>query len=176
MKRFVVSIITTLGLLTSSYAVSPAEKNYQDLKAMGKQANKTTKEDTKQVLEVYNSLDEPGKILFRKVLVDSMAQKINQSVPAKIDNYTTLTKVVPGDNGVAIFHYQITADAVKIAESGDTVKSFMKKLHTLTTCNKPETKIFFDMGITISYNYSSVEKELFSFSVTKEDCLKPAQK
>lgn len=166
MKKIITLSVLFLSVLTNTYAsTDPEAKIKTDKKTQ-------LQENSQEALKLYNSLNEEGKKLFRQLIVDSVAVKLNQDIPFKIDSYTTLTKVINEKNGQLTFNYTLNSDGIKLTESSKTqeIKDFMKKVNVLNACYKEDTKIFFDLDITINYVYSYNQKEILQFSINKNDC------
>ena len=104
-------------------------------------------------------------------IVKLASEEISKSLPQKVDQYTTMTKVEGKDNTM-VYIFEINTGA----KSDETVKNEdhtrMKKAVTQGVCKTQQR--FLDAEINISYLYKSAitKAVLFQFDINKEDCAK----
>jgi len=102
-------------------------------------------------------------------IVKLASEEISKSLPQKVDNYTTMTKVEAKENTM-VYIFEINTGA----KSDEAVKnedhSRMKKAVTQGICKTQQR--FLDAQINISYLYKSATSKavLFQFDVNKSDC------
>jgi hypothetical protein len=102
-------------------------------------------------------------------IVKLASEEISKSLPQKVDNYTTMTKVEAKENTM-VYIFEINTGA----KSDETVKkedhSRMEKAITKGICKTQQR--FLDAEINISYLYKSATSKavLFQFDVNKNDC------
>ena len=106
-----------------------------------------------------------------KEIAKLAANEINKSLPQQIDKYTKLLKVNSQDSTI-VYTFELNI----APKTDDTVKKEdhqrMKEAVTRGTCIS--SKRFLEADISIRYIYTSAtsKKELFTFDINQESCLK----
>ena len=102
-------------------------------------------------------------------IVELVSKEISETLPQKIDKYTTLTSV-KGINTTLLYTFEINSGS----KSDETIKnedrSRMKKAVTQGVCQSSSK--FLQAGISTSYIYISAlsKAHLFQFDIKQEDC------
>ena len=105
-----------------------------------------------------------------KNIVQLVSKEISETLPQKIDKYTTLVSV-KGVETTLVYNFEINTGA----KSDETVKSEdrsrMKKAVTTGICQSSSK--FLEAGINTSYVYISAKSKanLFQFDIQQKDCI-----
>ncbi|AKF24862.1 hypothetical protein YH65_05275 [Sulfurovum lithotrophicum] len=104
-----------------------------------------------------------------KTIVKMAAEGLNENLPQKVDDYTTLTQVEAKDETlIYVFEINTGAKSDEAVQKEDRTR--MQKAVTNGICHS--SKRFLDAHINIAYIYRSAKskKELFRFDIKREDC------
>ena len=105
-----------------------------------------------------------------KKIVTLVAKEISQTLPQKIDKYTTLSKVVAIDTTL-VYTFLINTGAKSDAIIQKEDRSRMKAAVTIEVCQS--SRKFLEAGINTSYLYLSekTKVQLFRFDISQSDCI-----
>ena len=108
-------------------------------------------------------------------IVKLASEEISKTLPQKVDNYTILEKV-EGKDTTLIYIFEINTGAKSDEAVKNEDRTRMQKAVTQGICRS--SKRFLDAEINISYLYKSAASKarLFQFDVSKDDCMKSANK
>jgi len=112
----------------------------------------------------------PDKIKQQNInVVQAAAKGLNETLPQKIDPYTSLVKLEPKGERL-LYIYEINDPSMSDEEIIKKGKQKMQAPVIRGICSS--SRRFLESGISISYLYTSAKskKELFRFDVTKKDC------
>lgn len=131
-------------------------------------------DNAKSSIETYKSLEPIKQKEFRELFLDSYVELLNEKMPNKFDNYTTLTKAYT-QNSNLYFEYTINSEGMKLLDKNDNAKYFMQEMSMKEVCKKKESQALWTLDITLHYTYYYVNKnnliKLHNFSIRKKDCL-----
>jgi len=104
-----------------------------------------------------------------RTIVKMAAEELSKTLPQKVDEYTTLTKI-EGKDETLVYDFEINTGAKSDEAVRKEDRTRMQKAVTKGICRS--SKRFLDADISISYIYRSAksQKELFRFDVKKENC------
>ena len=102
-------------------------------------------------------------------VVAMASESLNKSLPQKIDEYTTLTKI-EGKEETLFYTFEIDTGTKSDEAIRKEDRERMKKAVTKGVCRS--SKRFLKADIHIAYRYLSAQsrKELFRFDIQKSDC------
>jgi len=102
-------------------------------------------------------------------IVKMASEELSKSLPQKVDDYTTLMKI-KGEGEMLMYIFEINTGAKSDESVQKEDRTRMQKAVTNGICHS--SKRFLDAHINISYIYRSAKskKELFRFTVRREDC------
>lgn len=128
----------------------------------------------KGAIEAFNSLDSNKQKEFKQLFLDSYVELLNDKIPNKFDNYTTLTKAYH-DNSNLNFEYKINSEGMKILEKNSNAKYFMQEMSIKDVCKKKESQTLWILKVKVNYNYYSDSKKkpvkVHSFTISEKECL-----
>jgi len=104
-----------------------------------------------------------------KKIIKMVVEEISKSLPQKVDNYTTLTKI-SDENLSLVYTFEINTGAKSDEAVRKEDKPRMEKAVTKGVCQS--SRRFLEAGINLHYTYLSKlsQKELFTFKMTQERC------
>lgn len=125
-------------------------------------------------MEVYKSMDSSKQKEFRELFLDSYVELLNDKIPNKFDNYTTLSKAYTNTSDL-YFEYTINSEGMKVLERNGNAKYFMQEMSIKEVCKKKESQSLWALDINLNYTYYYETKKnlvkLHSFTINKKDCL-----
>jgi len=107
-----------------------------------------------------------------KEIAKLVSAEISETLPQKVDKYTTLIKVT-SINTTLLYTFEINTGSKSDEAVKNEDRSRMKKAITEGVCQS--SRKFLAAGINTSYIYiSAISKaHLFQFDIKQENCLKP---
>ena len=98
------------------------------------------------------------------------AKEISNTLPQKIDKYTTLTSM-KSDETTIIYIFEINTGAISDESVKKEDHSRMEKAVKAGVCQS--SKKFLEAGIKTSYIYKSAKSKakLFQFNISQKDCI-----
>ena len=105
-----------------------------------------------------------------KEIVQLVSKEISQTLPQKIDKYTTLVSV-SGIDTTLVYNFEINTGAKSDEAVKNEDRSRMEKAITNGVCQSSSK--FLEAGINTSYVYKSAKSKanLFQFDVEQKDCI-----
>lgn len=155
--------------------MTQAEINGMQMRRSNENVDKEQfRQDSQEVLKTYNSLDEDGKMAFRRVLINAMIKQLKPNLPANIDKMTTLTNVATDGNKNVSFSYDLTEEGAQnlTGSRGAGIKDIMQELAKVKICYNEQMKILVDLDIGINFKYMSQGRNLHEVYVDKSSCKK----
>ena len=121
---------------------------------------------------VVQSGDFPKEQMLKqnRQIVKMASEGISETLPQRVDDYTTLVRV-EGKDTTLIYMFEINTGAKSEEAVKEEGGERMKKVVTEGICRS--SKRFLESKIDITYLYISAatKNELFRFNVTEADCL-----
>jgi len=104
-----------------------------------------------------------------RAIIKMVVKEISKSLPQKVDNYTTMSKI-RDENLTLIYTFEINTGAKSDEAVKKEDRGRMESAVTKGVCQS--SKRFLEANISLAYEYlsASTNKELFTFFITQERC------